>query len=34
MAGSPSYALYGKAYKVDLHLLKVAGFEAPIGGRF
>jgi hypothetical protein len=34
MAGSPDYALSGKAYGPNLQLLKVAGFEAPIGGRF
>jgi hypothetical protein len=34
MAGSPSYALFGKAYRLNLQLLKVAGFDAPIDGRF
>jgi hypothetical protein len=29
-AGSPSYALSGKAYWENLQLLKVTGFEAPV----
>ncbi len=34
MVGLMRYGVYTQGYLPNLHLLKVAGFQAPIGGWF